>query len=53
MVLQATPERLCTGEFKRILRTVHENNNFNRLVVDEVGDATSTDIWRNKIDLLS
>ncbi len=42
--IQATPERLCTGEFKRILRTVHENHNFNRLVVDEVGGATGTEI---------
>ncbi|KJA23232.1 hypothetical protein HYPSUDRAFT_40046 [Hypholoma sublateritium FD-334 SS-4] len=30
-----TPERLCTSEFKKILRTVHKNHNFNRLVVDE------------------
>ena len=32
-----TPEKLCQAEFVELLDTVHENNNLNRLVVDEVG----------------
>ena len=32
-----TPEKLCQTEFIELLDTVHENNNLNRLVVDEVG----------------
>ena len=32
-----TPEKLCQAEFIELLDTVHENNNLNRLVVDEVG----------------
>ena len=35
--LAVTPEKLCQAEFAELLDTVYENNNLNRLVVDEVG----------------
>ena len=34
--LAVTPEKLCQAEFIELLNTVYENNNLNRLVVDEV-----------------
>ncbi|KAF8799355.1 ATP-dependent DNA helicase [Phlegmacium glaucopus] len=34
-LLYVTPERLCTVDFMELLDTVNENNNLNRLVVDE------------------
>ena len=37
-----TPEKLCQAEFIELLDTVHENNNLNRLVVDEVGHIFNT-----------
>ena len=37
-----TPEKLCQAEFIELLDTVHENNNLNRLVVDEVGHMFNT-----------
>lgn len=35
--LAVTPEKLCQADFMELLDTVYENNNLNRLVVDEVG----------------
>jgi hypothetical protein len=40
--LAVTPEKLCQAEFVELLDTVYENNNLNRLVVDEVGDIFKT-----------
>ena len=40
--LAVTPERLCTADFMELLDTVYENNNLNRLVVDEVGHIFNT-----------
>ena len=34
--LKVTPEKLCQAEFIELLDTIYENNNLNRLVVDEV-----------------
>jgi len=34
-LLYLTPEKLCQAEFIELLDTVYENNNLNRLVVDE------------------
>ena len=40
--LAVTPEKLCQTEFTQLLDTVYENNNLNRLVVDEVGHIFNT-----------
>ena len=37
-----TPEKLCQVEFVELLDVVYENNNLNRLVVDEVGHIFNT-----------
>ena len=37
-----TPEKLCQAEFIELLDTVYENNNLNRLVVDEVRRISNT-----------
>ena len=39
-----TPEKLCQTEFIELLDTVHENNNLNRLVVDEVGRMFNSNV---------
>jgi len=40
--LAVTPEKLCQAEFIELLDIVYENNNLNRLVVDEVGHIFNT-----------